>query len=157
MLLFVDGRSMLFLCTCSRFRLLGNSLVVALSFFSFPFMKPVVLIAEDDAFFRETIQLSLEEHGIEVKLAKNGEEAMAMIDEARPNLLLLDLLMPRKDGFAVLQHVKDKKYTFPIIILSNLSDEMDDERCKELGVKDYYIKSDMDEDELWPKISAYLS
>ncbi len=120
-------------------------------------MKPTVLIAEDDAFFRETIQLSLEEHGVNVRLARNGEEAIAMIDEERPGLLLLDLLMPRKDGFAVLQHVKDRQYAFPIIILSNLSDEMDDERCRELGVKDYYIKSDMDEDELWPKISVYLS
>lgn len=119
-------------------------------------MTKTILIAEDDAFFGETIQLSLQEQGMKVQLVKNGEEAIAAIDKKRPDLLLLDLLMPKKDGFAVLHHVKDKGYVFPIVILSNLSDEMDDERCKELGVKDYYIKSDMDEDELWPKIKKYL-
>lgn len=119
-------------------------------------MASTILIAEDDSFFAETIQLSLEEHGATVKIARNGEEAIEMIDKHQPALLLLDLLMPKKDGFAVLMHVKDKKYSFPIVILSNLSDEMDDERCKELGVKDYYIKSDMDEDELWPKIKKYF-
>ena len=116
-----------------------------------------VLVAEDDAFFRETIQLALEEHGIRVRTAKHGGEAIEMIGSEQPDLLLLDLLMPHTDGFAVLNFVHDKNYQFPVVILSNLSDDIDNEKCFQLGAKDYFIKSDMDEDELWPKIEKYLA
>jgi CheY-like chemotaxis protein len=119
-------------------------------------MSRTVLVAEDDSFFRETIQLALEEHGITVRTAKHGAEAIEMLDSAQPDLLLLDLLMPHTDGFAVLSHIHEKQYMFPVVILSNLSDDIDNEKCFSLGAKDYFIKSDMDEDELWPKISQYL-
>jgi CheY-like chemotaxis protein len=119
-------------------------------------MSKVVLVAEDDAFFRETIQLALEEHGVTVKAARHGAEAIDMLEQSKPDLLLLDLLMPHTDGFAVLSHIHDRKYGFPVVILSNLSDDIDNEKCFQLGAKDYFIKSDMDEDELWPKIERYL-
>lgn len=119
-------------------------------------MKHTVLVAEDDAFFRETIQLALEEHGVNVLTAKHGAEAIEALEKGHPDLMLLDLLMPHTDGFAVLTHIHEKKYSFPVIILSNLSDDIDNEKCFALGAKDYFIKSDMDEDELWPKISKYL-
>jgi CheY-like chemotaxis protein len=119
-------------------------------------MKPTVLVAEDDAFFRETIQLVLEEHGVNVVTAKHGADAIEILGTTQPDLMLLDLLMPHTDGFAVLTHIHEKKYPFPVIILSNLSDDIDNEKCFALGAKDYFIKSDMDEDELWPKISKYL-
>ncbi len=119
-------------------------------------MSKTILVAEDDAFLGETISIGLREHGMSVTLATNGEEAIAAVDKKQPDLMLLDLIMPKKDGFAVLQHIKDKKYAFPVIILSNLSGDMDPEKCFALGAKDYYVKSDMDEDELWPKIQKYL-
>ena len=129
-----------------------------------PFLSPPpvpmsqhVLVAEDDAFFRETIQLALEEHGVHVETSKHGGEAIAAMDKRQPDLLLLDLLMPHTDGFRVLAHVREMGYTFPVVILSNLSDDIDNEKCFSLGAKDYFIKSDMDEDELWPKIEKYLS
>ena len=80
-----------------------------------------------------------------------------MLEQDKPDLLLLDLLMPHTDGFAVLAYIHGKKYQFPVVILSNLSDDIDNEKCFQLGAKDYFIKSDMDEDELWPKIAPYLS
>lgn len=91
-----------------------------------------------------------------VRVAENGEEAILAMDESQPELLLLDLLMPKKDGYAVLHHVKEKSYPFPVIIMSNLSDELDREKCLSLGAKDFFVKSDMDEDELWPTIQKYL-
>ena len=115
-----------------------------------------ILLAEDEAFLKETIQLELESHGATVHSVMNGEEAIADINKEQPSLLLLDLLMPKKDGYSVLLYIREKGYTFPIIILSNLSNEMDREKCLMLGAKDYFIKSDMDEDELWPKIQSYL-
>ena len=120
-------------------------------------MTRTILLAEDEAFLKETIQLELEEHDVRVLTAMNGDEAIAEIESAQPDLLLLDLLMPKKDGYAVLQHIREKGYTFPIIILSNLSNEIDRDKCLALGARDYFIKSDMDEDELWPKILRYLS
>lgn len=119
-------------------------------------MAANILLAEDDSFLAETIQLALTEHGMNVRVAENGEEAVTAMDESKPDLLLLDLLMPKKDGYGVLYHVKEKGYAFPVIIMSNLSDELDKEKCLSLGAKDFFVKSDMDEDELWPTIEKYL-
>lgn len=119
-------------------------------------MAPLVFIAEDESFLGETIQLAIEEQGCDVQLFKNGEEAVEAIDKQQPDLLLLDLLMPKKDGIYVLQHMKGKKYTFPVVILSNLSGDMTPEKCFALGAKDYLVKSDMDEEDLWPRIQKYL-
>lgn len=120
-------------------------------------MPKSILLAEDEAFLRETIQLELEEHGVTVRAVMNGEDAIAEIDRQKPDLLLLDLLMPKKDGYEVLQHIKKNGYAFPVIILSNLSNDIDQEKCLALGAKEYFIKSDMDEDEIWPRVEKYLA
>ena len=120
-------------------------------------MTTTILVAEDDPFFRETIQLALEEHGVNVVTSRHGGEAIEAMKKETPDLLLLDLLMPHTDGFAVLAHIKEQGFSFPVVILSNLSDDIDNEKCFSLGAKDYFIKSDMDEDELWPKIQPYLA
>jgi CheY-like chemotaxis protein len=119
-------------------------------------MTKTVVVAEDDPFFRETIELRLKEQGVNVKLARNGQEAIDMVEEQIPDLLVLDLLMPKLDGFAVLAHGQKNGWDFPIVVLSNLLDEVDSEKCLRLGAKDYFVKNDMDEDELWPKISRFL-
>lgn len=119
-------------------------------------MTKTILVAEDDAFLGETICLSLKEHGLDASLVTDGEEAMSALDERRPDLLLLDLVMPRKDGYAVLRHIHEKAYDMPVVVLSNLSADLTPEKCRALQVKDYVVKSDIDEDELWPKISKYL-
>lgn len=119
-------------------------------------MPPLILIAEDDAFLRETIQLSLEEHGVTVTVAADGQEAVEALERQAPDLLLLDLLMPVRDGLFVLQHIQDQGHTFPVIILSNLSGDMTPEKCFALGAKDYLVKSDMDENELWPRVQKFL-
>ena len=119
-------------------------------------MPKTVLVAEDDPFFRETIQLKLEEHGVTVRTVTNGEEAIDAIRADQPDLLLLDLLMPRKDGFSVLAYIRGRSLQFPVVILSNLLDEIDDEKCFSLGAREYFLKNEMDEDELWPKVSKYL-
>ncbi|MEK7218615.1 MAG: response regulator [Patescibacteria group bacterium] len=117
---------------------------------------PSVLLVEDDPFLRETIRLSLEEHGVEVQEAANGEEAIDALGRSVPHLLLLDLLMPKRDGYAVLSHIREKALGFPVVILSNLSDYLDHEKCLKLGARDFFIKSDMDEEDLWAKIQKYL-
>ncbi len=119
-------------------------------------MSKVVLVAEDDSFLGETICLGLEEKGVETHLARDGEETVAFLEKQQPDLLLLDLVMPRKDGYAVLHHIHAREFTFPVVILSNLSTDLTPEKCRELHAQDYIIKSDIDEDDLWPKIRKYL-
>ncbi len=119
-------------------------------------MLSTILLAEDEAFLQSAFQLALEDNGAIVHTAMNGEEVIRQIDTRVPDLLLLDLLMPKKDGYAVLAHIREKGYRFPVVILSNLEGEIDKDTCLALGAVDYIVKSDTDEDELWMRIKPYL-
>lgn len=119
-------------------------------------MSNKILLAEDEPSIRDLMVLDLEEEGAVVQIARDGEEAIAVMDAQQPELLLLDLLMPRKDGFAVLEHVKARGYSFPVIVLSNLTDPADEERCVALGAKEYIVKSQLDSGDLWERVKVYL-
>jgi len=119
-------------------------------------MAKRILIAEDDNFLVKMYTLELAGQGYEIEVAKNGKLALEAIEKQKPDLLLLDLLMPEVDGFAVLQGVKDKGYAFPVVVLSNLSQDIDREKCKALGAKDYFVKSDMELDQLKEIIKKFV-
>src|ERR1700682_5612092 len=91
-------------------------------------MPKVILVAEDDFFLGETICLGLQDQGVETYLVKDGDEAVSVLEQRQPDLLLLDLVMPRKDGYSVLQHIRERQYTFPVVILSNLSTDLNPEQ-----------------------------
>lgn len=119
-------------------------------------MTKTILLAEDDATLRELIRLSFEAQGVEVVEAADGEEAIEVLDRMKPNLILLDLLMPKSDGYAVLSHLREQSSEVPVIILSNLNDYLNQEKCMKLGAKEYFIKSDIDAQDLWPRLKKYL-
>jgi CheY-like chemotaxis protein len=119
-------------------------------------MSKTVIIAEDTDFLRETIQYALEDHDVQVIPVKNGQEAIDAIDKQEPDLMLLDLLMPQVDGYAVLEHINVKGCSFPIIVLTNMSDDANMDRCRQLGAREFLVKSDMDEATLWEKSRHYL-
>ena len=100
--------------------------------------------------------MDLEEEGAKVLLAEDGEEAMKILKNVSPDLLLLDLLMPKLDGFGVLKQWKQKGFSFPVIMLSNLSNPEQEQQCRDLGAKDFIIKSQLDAGELWGLIQQYL-
>ncbi len=75
----------------------------------------------------------------------------------RPSILLLDLLMPKLDGYGVLEYIRSKGHDFPVVILSNLSDPLEKEKCFRLGAIDFLVKSDLDEGELWEHIKKYVA
>ena len=115
-----------------------------------------ILIVEDDAFLRKMCMKHLKGPGRTVRTARDGGEAMLEIEKEQPDLLLLDILMPRVDGFTVLDFIKEKQYTFPVIILSNITWNFNGKSCKEIGATDYFIKSNIDIPALVKKIEEYL-
>jgi len=115
-----------------------------------------IIVAEDEVFLLEMMRQVLARHGVRVSTACNGQEAIALMDKDPPDLLLLDLLMPHVDGFAVLQHRKEKNMTFPVVVCSNLSDKTSIIKCSEFAVNEYLIKSDMDDEQIWTVAEKYL-
>ncbi|MFH1444667.1 MAG: response regulator [Candidatus Peregrinibacteria bacterium] len=119
-------------------------------------MDKHILIAEDDLFLVKMYKLELEGAGYEVTTVTNGKLALEAIEKQKPDLLLLDLLMPEVDGFTVLQQIQMKGYVFPVVVLSSSSQEIDKKKCKALGATDYIVKSDMELDQLAKMIKRYV-
>ncbi len=115
-----------------------------------------ILLAEDETFIASLYKLELERHGIEVKMVENGKQALRAMENEVFDLLLLDLIMPDIDGFEVLKQMHDKKIVLPTIVLTNLSQNVDQQKCAEYGVKDYLIKADIDAPEVWNRVQKYL-
>lgn len=105
--------------------------------------KKKILIIEDEAPLSKILNEALTERGFEVDVAFHGEEGWHKTRENRPDLILLDIVMPRLDGFVFLKRIRANKKlaTTPVIILSNLGQESDITEARELGALDYLVKS----------------
>lgn len=101
-----------------------------------------LLIAEDERPVAKALQLKLSHSGFDVTVAENGEVALDEIKKEKFQIIILDLMMPKVDGFGVLQALKEVGDTTPVIVASNLSQKEDIDRAQSLGAKDYYVKSD---------------
>lgn len=121
-------------------------------------MEKKILIIEDDKFLRELIIKKLIKEGYETSEAMDGEEGIKKIEEERPALILLDLILPGIDGFEVLTRMKDDPLLsqIPVIILSNLGQKEDVERGLKLGAVDYLIKAHFTPGEIIDKIRTAL-
>ena len=117
-----------------------------------------VLVAEDDRFLRRACEMSLRQLGYTVLLAKDGEEALALINTDRPDLILLDLLMPKVNGLEVLRALKSRDDTrsIPVVILTNSSRAQDIEEIRALGADGYQIKSNLSLEGLGNQIKKIL-
>ena len=102
-----------------------------------------LLVAEDDAVLRSFYVKKFEIAGYTVRIAADGEEAVKAIQEQKPDLLILDIHMPKMDGFQVLEQFPKESRGFPVVMLTNF-DKMDFKaKGQELGVQDYFVKKDM--------------
>lgn len=120
-------------------------------------MTKKILIIEDDDFFRELIRKKLlSSKDFEIIEAVDGEKGVEEMKEKKPDLVLLDLLLPNVDGFEVLSRAKaDSDISkIPIIILSNLGQQEDIEKALKLGAHDYLIKSQFDINQIVDKIMS---
>ncbi len=120
-----------------------------------------VLLVEDDQFLSALLKTRLEKEKFEVILAHDGQEALDLLKKNDPDIILLDIILPGKSGFDVLEEIHagpefQTKKSIPVIIISNLGQESDMERGKELGVVDYFVKARISIDELVKKIDGYI-
>lgn len=117
-----------------------------------------ILVVEDDKFLSRVLSEKLSGDGYEVVTAFNGEEGLEEVKKKKPDLLLVDLIMPVKDGFDFLEELQAQKLAagLPIIVSSNLGQEADMKRTKELGAVDYFVKSNTPLHEVVEKVKAHL-
>lgn len=117
-----------------------------------------ILLAEDDRFLRKAAEARLRQGGFTVLAAVDGEEALRLARAETPDLVLLDLIMPKIQGFEVLKALKADPATasIPVIVLSNLGQERDVQRAMELGAVAYFIKAHLSLHELVQRVSEVL-
>jgi len=119
---------------------------------------PKILIIEDDIFLRDLAFQKLKALNFEVSQAIDGEEGLKKIIEIKPDLVLLDIILPGMDGFEVLKKKQENKEisSIPVIILSNLGQKEEIDQGLKLGAKDYMIKAHFTLDEVLEKIKQIL-
>ena len=120
--------------------------------------KPQILLIEDDAFMIELLARELEAAGMEVALAKTGAEGVKKYDESKPDLILLDLLLPDQNGFETLRQIRRKPHgpEVKVLIVSNVAEEPDMEEAKRLGAIEYIVKSNSTLSEIVKKTEEAL-
>lgn len=115
-----------------------------------------VLVVEDEKPIARPLALKLKFFGFDAKIAYDGEEALSILKNEKFDLILLDLVMPKVDGFSVLLELKARGDQTPVIVASNLSQEEDIKRAMDLGVKGYYIKANASLDEIVENVKKVL-
>ena len=120
-------------------------------------MKKIILI-EDEEILANMYRLKFTKAGYEIIVASDGEEGLALAKKEKPDLILLDIIMPKKDGFLVLEELKSNASlkSIPVYMLTNLGQEEDVARGKELGAIGYCIKADTTPGELVEIINKHF-
>lgn len=117
-----------------------------------------VLVVEDDAFLRMAYTAKLTKADFTVKIATDGIEAMETLASFTPDIILLDLVMPRKDGFSTLEDIKkDEKLShIPVIVASNLGQKDEIAKVMAIGADDFIIKSSLSLEDVIKKMTALI-
>ncbi len=121
-------------------------------------MAKKILVVEDDRFLRELITQKLAREGYDVSEAVDGEDGVKKAEEKKPDVILMDLILPGIDGFEAITKIKEKPNfeKTPIIILSNLGQRDDIERGLKLGAVDFLVKAHFTPGEIIEKIEKVL-
>ncbi|MCD6233006.1 response regulator [bacterium] len=121
-------------------------------------MAKKILIAEDEEILYSLLKQKLVQQGYEVSVVKNGKEALEQMRKEKPDLLLLDIIMPEKGGFEVMEEMqKDPSLKdIPIVIISNSGQPVEIDKAKRLGAKDWVIKTEFDPQEVMEKVKKEI-
>lgn len=118
-------------------------------------MAKKILIVEDDNFLRDLLSKKLQSEVHSVLGAAESVETFNLLKNNKPDLIILDLLLPGIDGFEILKKIRQTEETknIPVIVFSNLSEEKDIKKAKDLGVSDFMVKANFTLDELVEKVN----
>lgn len=121
-------------------------------------MNKKILIVEDEKLVSDLLQRKLTKEGYEVSVAFDGEEGLKMMKKARPDLILLDIVMPKMGGFEVMEEMgRDKKLKdIPVIVISNSGQPVELDQAQKLGAKDWLIKTEFDPQEVINKVNNQI-
>src|SRR5437762_13846703 len=120
--------------------------------------RPLVLVVEDDPALGDVIVTALKDDGLDAKLAQDGDEAMRDVDDLSPSVMVLDLMMPRRDGFSVLRELRadGRISNLPVIVVTAIFGMSERLYASELGAADYITKP-FELDDLITRVRALLS
>jgi DNA-binding response OmpR family regulator len=117
-----------------------------------------ILLIEDDPLIVKIYKTRLSADGYEVISADNGQDGLKLAMENPPNLIVLDIMMPKMDGFGVLEKLRTEENTkqVPILVYSNLGAEDEIQRARKLGATEFIVKANISPTEMVTKIKHYL-
>jgi len=115
-----------------------------------------ILIIEDEKPLSHALKLKLTHEGYNVTVAENGEDGLQAVEHGTFDLILIDIIMPKMDGFTVLGRLHELGKSSNVIVLSNLGQKEDIEKAKELGVKEYMVKSNTPISRIVNSINTFL-
>ncbi|XOU94487.1 MAG: response regulator transcription factor [Candidatus Kerfeldbacteria bacterium] len=118
-----------------------------------------ILLVEDDKMLADMYITKFSKEGMKIMRAEDGAEGLSMAKEHKPDLILLDIIMPKLDGFAVLRELRKNKDTenVHVLLLTNLGQSEDVEKGRELGADDYFIKANHTPAEIVEKVKYMLT
>lgn len=122
-------------------------------------MKQKILIVEDEEMLAKVLVEQFKKSGFDIEAVFDGEQALESLKKSAPDLVLLDIILPKKDGFEVLKAIKENPDTqdIPVIMISNLGSDEDIKQSIKLGAADYYVKAQHPIYEITEKVSKFLS
>jgi len=118
------------------------------------YMAKKILIIEDDKLLANLLTKKLEKEGYEVSVSPQGDKGLTEAKKIKPDLILLDIIMPAMDGFEVMEKIKEDQdlVKIPVIIVSNSGQPVEISRARELGARDWLIKAEFDPQEVVDKV-----
>ncbi len=122
-------------------------------------MEKTIFLVEDDLFLSSLLKTKFIEAGFKVINARDGDEAIQILKKQKPDIIILDIILPKKNGFEVMQEINKNPAInkAPIIIVSNLGQSEDVSKGKELGAIEYFVKARISIEDLVEKIKKFLS
>ena len=120
--------------------------------------KKKILVVEDDPMISSMYKTKFEVDGFEVFIADNGATGLELAKKEKPDIVMLDIILPQLDGFSVLEQIKQDKNTkdIPVIMLTNLSTDEDREKGAKMGALDYLVKASLTPGQISEKIRQIL-
>ncbi len=118
--------------------------------------KIKVGLVEDDQMLSDMYKLKFQKSGFDIVSALDGAAGLEMVQKEKPDILLLDIIMPKLDGFQVLTEIRKTNTKLPVVLLTNLGQEEDIVKGRKLGATDYFVKSNFTPDAIVEKVRTIL-